>query len=657
MKITYGLALVAVCAAVVLSSCRGAKLSDAEEQYQRGEYFDAANTYRKVYNKMKSREERPTRGMVAFQMGECYRRLNMSARASAAYQNALRYEYPDSMAYFYLAHSQQAEGKYAAAIKNYETFLTYVPDHRLSQVGLEGCRLALQWRDEPTRYIVKSARLFNSRRADFCPMFLDGNFDQLYFTSSTEDATGETKSEITGTKKCDIFFSKKDENGNWQRPEPAEGGVNTEFDEGITSFTPDGSAMYLAKARRELNAGTSVEIYASQRSDAQWSEPMKVEITADTLSAYGDPAVSADGAYLYFSSDMPGGQGGKDLWRINLKEQVGSLENLGDQINTPGDERFPYCRTDSVLYFASDGHPGMGGLDLFKATLQPDGSWKVENMKPPINSAADDFGITFGEGESGFFSSNRNDARGYDHIFSFIKPELKITITGYVLDKDEYAVPDATIRIVGNDGSNQKAIGKPDGSFEFNLQRGVRYVMLAGAKGYLNVKQEFVSDIAEEDAEYYVEFFLPSINKPQVLENIFYDYDKADLRPESKVALDELVEILNENPNVTIEMASHTDRWGSNAYNDALSLRRAQSVVDYLVAAGIDMARLQPHGYGETRPKVVTKRIARLYPQFKEGDELTEEFIEQLSPEDQAAADQINRRTEFQVLSLTYQRY
>ena len=299
----------------------------------------------------------------------------------------------------------------------------------------------------------------------------------------------------------------------------------------------------------------------------------------------------------------------------------------------------------------------MGGLDLFKATLQPDGSWQIENMKPPINSAADDFGITYGEGESGFFSSNRNDARGYDHIFSFIKPELKITITGYVLDKDEYPVPNATIRIVGNDGSNQKAIGKPDGSFEFNLQRGVRYVMLAGAKNYLNVKQEFVSDIAEEDAEYYVEFFLPAITKPQVLENIFYDYDKATLRPESKAALDELITILNDNPNVTIEMASHTDRWGSNEYNDRLSLRRAQSVVDYLVAGGIDPARLQPHGYGETRPKVVTKRIARLYSQFKEGDVLNEEFIENLSPENQAAADQINRRTEFQVLSVTYQKF
>ena len=451
-----------------------------------------------------------------------------------------------------------------------------------------------------------------------------------------------------------MFFSKLDEAGNWQRPEPVEGELNTEFDEGVTAFSPDGSTMYLARARREPNSGTSVEIYTSQRSEAKWSAPVKYEITADTLSAYGDPAVSPDGTYLYFSSDMPGGYGGKDIWRINLKERVGTLENLGDVINTAGDERFPYIRTDSVMYFSSNGHPGMGGLDLFKATKTPSGGWNVENMGVPMNSPGDDFGITFGKGESGFFSSNRNDARGYDHIYSFVKPDLKITISGYVLDRDEEPVPNAVIRIVGNDGSNQKAVGKDDGTFQFNLQRGVKYVMMAGAKGYLNGKQEFESDTLEQDAEYGVDFILAAMHKPQVVENIFYDFDKATLRPESKKALDEMAQMLKDNPHVAIEMASHTDRKGSDKYNEGLSQRRAQSVVDYLVAAGVERERLQPHGYGESRPKTVTKRIARLYPQFKEGDVLNEEFIKGLSPENQDAADQINRRTEFQVLTVDY---
>lgn len=641
----------------VAAGCRTPKLSEADAQFQRGEYYDASVTYKKVYNKLRKKEERPQRGEVAFKMGRCYRLLNMSARASAAFQNALRYEYPDSTTHFMLAQALHADGKYAAALRSYDKYLEFCPDDSLAINCAEGCRTAQEIRARGSRYVVKQAKLFNSRRADFCPMYLGADCDQIYYTSTTEKATGDKKSEITGMKNADVFFSKKNEKGEWERPEPVEGELNTEFDEGIVAFSPDAQTMYLTKARRELNAPTSVEIYTSTRSDAKWSVPVKFEITADTLSTFGHPAVSPDGEYLYFVSDMPGGYGGKDIWRISLKERQGSLVNLGPDINTEGNDDFPYVRSDGSLYFSSDGHPGMGGLDIFRATAVGDPAdlrWKVENMGFPINSAGDDFGITFGKGEDGFFSSNRGDARGYDHIYSFEYDPVRITIEGLVMDKDEEPVKNAIIRIVGNDGSNQKEVARDDGSFSFALQRGVKYVMLAGAKGYLNQKQEFASDSTMEDANYWVEFILPSISKPSVVENIFYDYDKADLRPESKTALNELIAVLHDNPNVTIEMASHTDRWGSDAYNINLSERRAKSVVDYLVENGISRDRLQPHGYGKSRPKTVTKRIARLYPQFKEGDILTEEFIKTLSEEDQQAADQINRRTEFSVLSLTY---
>lgn len=641
----------------VAAGCRTPKLSEADAQFQRGEYYDASVTYKKVYNKLRKKEERPQRGEVAFKMGRCYRLLNMSARASAAFQNALRYEYPDSTTHFMLAQALHADGKYAAALRSYDKYLEFCPDDSLAINCAEGCRTAQEIRARGSRYVVKQAKLFNSRRADFCPMYLGADCDQIYYTSTTEKATGDKKSEITGMKNADVFFSKKNEKGEWERPEPVEGELNTEFDEGIVAFSPDAQTMYLTKARRELNAPTSVEICTSTRSDAKWSAPVKFEITADTLSTFGHPAVSPDGEYLYFVSDMPGGYGGKDIWRISLKERQGSLVNLGPDINTEGNDDFPYVRYDGSLYFSSDGHPGMGGLDIFRATAVGDPAdlrWKVENMGFPINSAGDDFGITFGKGEDGFFSSNRGDARGYDHIYSFEYDPVRITIEGLVMDKDEEPVKNAIIRIVGNDGSNQKEVARDDGSFSFALQRGVKYVMLAGAKGYLNQKQEFASDSTMEDANYWVEFILPSISKPSVVENIFYDYDKADLRPESKTALNELIAVLHDNPNVTIEMASHTDRWGSDAYNINLSERRAKSVVDYLVENGISRDRLQPHGYGKSRPKTVTKRIARLYPQFKEGDILTEKFIKTLSEEDQQAADQINRRTEFSVLSLTY---
>lgn len=637
-------------------SCGGAKLSVANEQMERGEYYDASKTYRKIYNKLTKREERPLRGEVAYKMAECHRLLGQSARASAAYQNAIRYEWPDTSAYLKLAQMLHAEGKYAQAVKAYEDYLAMKPGDATASNGLAGARIGLD-KANTTRYVVKNAKLFNSRRSDYAPMYFDASLDRIYFTTTNEKVNGAKRSEINGMKKSDIWMASKDERGEWKRPEPVEGELNTEAEEGIVSFSPDGSTMYLTRARREPNSDTGVEIYTSQRSDAQWSAPVKFEITADTLSSYGHPAVSPDGNWLYFTSDMPGGSGGKDIWRINLRERAGSLENLGEWINTPGDEMFPYMRTDSVMYFASNGHPGYGGLDIFRAEMTRSGGWSVTNMGRPVNSSADDFGITFGAGESGFLSSNRGDNRGYDHLYSFELPELKIMISGWVLDRDEEPVPNAVIRIVGNDGSNQKQVARDDGSFSFPLDRGVSYVMLAGAKGYLNSKQEFTSDIAEEDAEYAVDFILASITKPVVIDNIFYDYDKATLKPESKTALDEMVQVLRDNPNVTIEMASHTDRHGSDDYNIKLSGRRAKSVIDYLIAAGISPDRLQSQGYGESRPKTITKKLARMYPQFKEGDRLTEEFIENLSPEDQAAADQINRRTEFQVLSIDYQMY
>ena len=643
--------------ALIMCACSGAKLSTANEQFERGEYFDASKTYRKVYNKLTKKEERKLRGEVAWKLAECHRKLNQDARAAAAYQNAIRYGYGDSTAYLRLAQALHGDGRYAQAITAYETYLTWRPGDVLAQNGLAGAKMGRE-KALPTRYVVKNAKLFNSRRADYSPMFFDSSLDKLYFTSTNEKAHGSKKSEITGMKNGDIYVASKNERGEWGRPEPIEGELNSDLDEGIISFSPDGQTMYLTKARRELNSHTGVEIFTSQRSEAKWSAPVKFEITADTISSYGHPAVSPDGAWLYFTSDMPGGSGGKDIWRINLKERVGSLENLGEWINTPGDEMFPYVRTDSVLYFASDGHPGFGGLDLFRAELRPSGGWSVTNLGRPVNTSGDDFGITFGKGESGYYSSTHGDARGYDHIFSFELPELKITISGWVLDKDEEPVPNAVIRIVGNDGSNQKQVARDDGSFSFPLDRGVSYVMLAGAKGYLNSKQEFTSDNTEEDAEYGVDFILSSITKPVVVDNIFYDFDRASLRPESKKALDELAQVLRDTPNVTIEMASHTDRHGTDEYNINLSSRRARSVIDYLISVGISPDRLQSQGYGESRPKTITKKLARLYPEFKEGDVLTPEFIEALEDEKQREdADQINRRTEFQVLSIDYRMF
>ena len=654
MRNNLSLIIAVICLA--LTGCRGPKLATADEQMARGEYYDASKTYRKIYNKLTKKADRPLRGEVAFKMGNAHRKLSQSARAAAAYQNAIRYGYPDTLAQLYLAEMLHADGKYSQAVRAYQEYLMQNPRSSAAINGLKGALIADSLRSNTNRYIVKSARLFNSRRSDFSPMFND---EILYFTTTNEKVVGDKRSEITGMKKSDIWMARKNERGEWLRPEAVEGDLNSEMDEGIMSFSPDGNTMYLTVARRMPDRHTGVEIYTSSRSDASWSKAVKFDITSDTISSFGHPSVSPDGKYLYFTSDMPG-FGGKDIWRINLQERAGSLENLGEQINTPGDEVFPYAVSDSILIFSSNGHPGMGGLDLFRATLQPDGNWNISNMGSPLNSNADDFGMTYDphKPNSGYFSSNRGDGRGYDHLFSFELPDLKINLSGWVMDVDEEPVPNAVIRIVGNDGTIQKTAARPDGSFSFPLQRGVSYVMMAGAKGYLNARQQFTADTAAVDAEYEVDFMLASLSKPNIVENIFYDFDKATLRPESTQALDELVQLLKDNPNITIEMASHTDRVGTEEYNIDLSQRRAKSVIDYLIAAGIAPDRLQYQGYGKSRPKTVTKRVARIYPQFKEGDILTEEYILALPEEaDREAADQINRRTEFQVLSVDYNMY
>lgn len=647
-------------AASFLYSCKSAKLSDAEEKQRIGEYFEAAAIYRKVYTKTPP-AKRDLRGYIAFRMAECNRLINNTPRATSAYMNALRYKYPDSIVNLRLGQMYQKSGRYGEAVKYYNDYLLAEPGSVLAFNGVTGCEEAVKWKQSPTRYTVKRMDKFNSRRSEFSPMLYGEKYDQLYFASTRAPKGAgkdkeETNSAITGQRNNDLFLVKQDENGAWLAPVELEDEVNTEFDEGTPSFSKDGNTMYYTYCAQDPEGPRTSEIYISSRSSAKWGKGTRANIVKDSVTALGHPSISPDGKYLYFVSDAVGGYGGKDLFRARVVgRDFGPMENLGPDINTPGDEMFPYVRDSVTLYFASDGHPGMGGLDIFKATLDSTGKWNVENMKAPINSSGDDFGITFaGNKESGFFSSNRNDARGYDHLYSFELPVITIFIEGIVSDVDENPIEDATVRIVGRDGLNEKVLAKKDGKYRVELERDIRYVMMASARGYLNQNFELKTGPEEKNETYIVDFFLSPISKPVVIENIFYDFDKATLRPESKKALDEMIKMLNDNPNVTIELGAHTDRKGSEQYNERLAQRRAQSVVDYLIAGGIAQDRLEAKGYGESVPKAINKRMAKNYDFLNEGDVLTEEFIERMTPEQQEIADQINRRTEFKVLRMNY---
>lgn len=638
-----------------LYSCKSAKLSDAEEKQRIGEYYEAAAIYRKVYTKT-SPKKRDLRGYIAYRMAECNRLINNTAKATSAYMNAIRYDYPDSTVYLRMGQMLQKTGRYPEAIKNYDIYMENDPSNLLAINGIQGCELAPGWKKNPTRYEVRRMDKFNSRRGEFSPMLAGDKYDQLYFASSRSKDKDAKVSAITGQNNNNLFLVKQDEKGAWLAPVELEDEVNTEYDEGTPSFSPDGNTMYYTYCAQDPEGPRTAEIYISTRSNAKWGKGTRATIVKDSVTALGHPSISPDGKYLYFVSDAVGGFGGKDIFRARVAgNDFGPMENLGEEINTPGDEMFPYVRDSVTLYFASNGHPGMGGLDLFKATQDSTGKWNVENLGAPINSMADDFGITFaGKEERGFFCSNRNDARGYDHIYSFERPTITIFIEGIVNDVDEYPIEDATVRIVGKDGLNVKVPVKKDGTYRVELERDIRYVMMASARGYLNQNYELHTGPEEKNETYIVDFFLSPISKPVVIDNIFYDFDKATLRPESKKALDEMIKMLNDNPNVTIELGAHTDRKGTDQYNERLAQRRAQSVVDYLIAGGIEAARLEAKGYGESVPKTINKKMAKQFDFLKEGDVLTEEFILALPPEQQEIADQINRRTEFKVLRTNY---
>lgn len=624
-----------------------------------GEYYDAAAEFKTAYNKTPTKE-REKRGQRARKLAYCYDRINSTAKAIAAYRNVIRYKQDSIDTHQSLARMLMKAGSYKEAAKEYQLVLDTLPDNQQAMTGLLSAQTAQEEKDAGSRYIVKKVDIFNSRRADYSPMLFGDEYDQLYFTSTRNEAEGDELSGITGTKACDIFYSQKDETGKWQRPETIESGLNSEYDEGACCFSPDQRMMYLTQCTTDPNYPRYATIVTSNRSDAAWSKPTPLEISSDTLSSYAHPAVSPDGLWLYFTSDMPGGKGGYDIWRIRLTSAgLGGAENLGEPINTEGDEMFPTFRPNGDLYFSSNGHKGLGGLDIYIATVDPKThKFKIEHPGYPLNSQADDFGMTFeGPHNRGFFSSNRGDARGWDHIYSFEKPEIIQTVKGWVYEMEGYELPDALVYMVGSDGTNLKLNVKGDGSFTQVIQPGVDYIMLATCKGFLNHKEELRVEPVQESKEYVLQFPLASIRVPVLIDNIFYDFDKYTLRPESVTALDELVKLLNENPNVTIELSAHCDYKGSSEYNKTLSQKRAEAVVNYLIEHGIARDRLSPVGYGKEKPKTIRKKLTEKYPWLKEGDVLTEDFIKKLDPEKQEICNQLNRRTEFIVLRITYGMY
>ncbi len=645
-------------AVLVLVSCGAERnFKRAERHLALGEYFDAANEYKQAYQKTPPKD-RERRALIASKMAFCYDKSLQTGKAVAAYRNVIRYKQANMEEHLALARQLMKEGSYAAAEAEFKLVLDSLPDNTLAKEGLIAAKNAPRTKEAGSRYTVKKMDIFNSRRADYSPMLFGDAYDQLYFTSTRNEAMGYELNGITGTKAGDLFYSQKDDKGKWSKPEAVNGGVNTNYDEGTCCFSPDGREMYLTQCATSPSFPRYAQIVKSDRSDAAWGKATPITLTGDTLSSFAHPAISPDGQWLYFTSDMPGGKGGLDIWRVRITPAgFGGVENLGEPVNTAGDEEFPTFRTNGDLYFSSNGHPGLGGLDIFIAKVGKDRRYHLSHPGFPLNSQGDDFGMTFeGPYNRGFFSSNRGDGRGWDHIYSFENPEITQTVKGWVYEMDGYELPSATVYCIGDDGTNERLTVHSDGSFTKLLNPGVTYLFMATCKGYLNHQEEIKAlPNPRESTDSTLQFALANISAPTLIDNIFYDFNKATLRDSSKTALDHLVTLLKENGNVTIELSAHCDYKGSAEYNKRLSQRRAEAVVAYLIQHGIAADRLTPVGYGKEKPKIIKKKLTEKYKWLKEGDVLTPEFIQKLKDKSkEEICNQLNRRTEFTVLRTTY---
>ena len=640
---------------IILSGCGSAKYGrDAMLSQDIGEYFKAIEKYRKATKKEKDREKRM---LYAYKTAECYRYIGDYERAELYYKNAIRRGYDNDTALLYHADMLRATQQYEAAIETYRTYLDSVPGDERALAGLESIRKTQEWVANPTRHIINPIKELNSRESDYSPVFVAGRDNEVVFTSSRKSVTGKQKSAITGLGYADIFRSTFGvQKQKWEVPKLIDENlvVNTEDEEGAATLSSTGEQMIFTRCRYDKTQPLGAELYSTSQSRGSFADAVRVDVVGDSIIA-AHPAFNENETLLYFVSDMEGGFGGKDIWVAEKKGgSFANPVNLGDTINTPGDEMFPYVRDNGELYFASNYRLGMGGFDIFVAKKDEDNRWVVENMGSPMNSPADDFGICFVKGENkGMFTSNRKGSRG-DDIYSFLVPPKIYEVEGTVFDKEnKNKIDGATVRIIGTDGTNIK-MRTQNGSFKMKLKTETEYVFAAFKDGYLRDKATASTVGLADSKDFEFELFLTPTDSPIKVDNINYEFASFELLPESKIALDTVYQVLIFNPTITIELMAHTDYVGSDKANFELSQKRAQSVVDYLIEKGISPQRLVAKGYGETWPKVVTREIAKQYDFLKRNDELTEDFIKKLTPEQQQIANAINRRTEFRVLSTDF---
>ena len=629
------------------------KIVKADQAFSLEQYNKAAELYQKAYQTTKSRA---VKSEIIFKQAECYRLSGNKKRAESYYKRAIKAKYPDVLVYLRYADILRMNEKYEDAKEQYQKYIQLNPSDISGEMGLKSCDYAINWLANPTRYKVDIMPLVNSRFSDFSPSFGNGEYSEIYFTSSRSGGFSNKIDDRTGETFTDIYSSKLNKKGKWSVPTMLTEPINSAGNEGSVVLNKRGTTMYFTKCDVQKKKSLGCNIYVSNRKGKVWGPPTMLQIKLDSNTTLGHPTISEDEIILIFSSDLSGGYGGKDLWIVKQQKRGKWSDpvNLGPAVNTSNDEMFPFLHSDGTLYFASTGHIGMGGFDIFKSHLDENDTYSsITNLKYPVNSSGHDFGMIIEKsGERGYLTSDRKGGKGGDDIYQFELPPLVLAMRGVVTDsKTGVIITNAKVILSSSKGAAVETKTDNTGSYNFKLDPLLSYEIFVTAEGYLNKKMTETTVGIDENKVFVIDIVMDPVKKEIILPKIEYDFAKWDLRDKSILDLDMLAEALKDNPNVVIELKSHTDFVGDNKSNLRLSQKRADACVSYLVSIGIDPGQLVAVGVGENQPFVIEKKKGR----FKEGDVLTESYINKIKMrKNKKKAHQYNRRTSFKVLREDY---
>ncbi len=639
--------------------------AEADQAFSDYQFTSAISKYEKAYDKIKQNKVEQQR--ILFRIGECYRNINNNKKAEAQFGKLVKanYQKTEALTLLYYADALRINQKYVEALQQYKAYKTAKPDDIRGENGIKSCEMAETWLSNPTRYEVINEKKLNTSKDDWAASFANNKYNALIFSSNRTGTTGNLTDNWTGQSFTDIFIAKKKpKGGDWEVPVLLESQniINTQANEGPGAFDSRFNTLYFTRCGYEKKKESKCQIWYSDSKGNSWSVAELLSLASSEYDVI-HPSISSDELNIYFVANMAGGMGDMDIWTASRKKKTqpfGKAENLGEIINTPGKEEFPVLFMDSILYFSSNTHPGLGGYDIFKS-VKSNGKWSTpENMGAPINSSADDFEfITSADHARGYFTSNRSGGMGGDDIYSYYFPPLVFSLKGVIKDiKTNQPVKDATIKLNGSDGSTSEAKSDRSGKFVFDstiVKAERTYELSNQVKNYYSYKSSVSTVGLARNKVFEVECkIIPIAKQPIVLPEIFFDFGKWDIASQYQDSLVGLVRTLREYKNIVVEISAYTDSRDNDEVNDALSQKRAEAVVNFLVLQGVDPGRLVAKGFGKRQPRALEKDFLVNTSTFRKGTILDDSFIKTLNAEDRENAHQLNRRTAFKVLRDDY---